>query len=224
MADCSLSQISVNRAALYHWFSMAFFAPPTVSDIVDMCDGKAQHLLQALAATQDTGSGVAAMFEVLTTDTPAMVASTLGTAYGRLFLGVGAYEVAPPYRSVYSSAGGLLCQQATAEMERVLRQHRLRLQDKVKEPSDHLSIQLEVMAQLALRFAEVAEDPASNLIHLQQEQADFLAGQLLCWLPAFAQRVIEVDDQGFYAGLASVLLRVLEQDLAYLDETLQEMA
>jgi TorA-specific chaperone len=224
MVEYSSSQVAVNRAALYHWLAMAFFAPPAASEIVDMCDGKTHHLLQALAATPDAGLGVTAMREVLTTDTPAVVASTLGAAYARLFLGVGAYEVAPPYRSVYSSIGGLLCQQATAEMERVLRQHRLRLQDKVKEPSDHLSIQLEVMAQLALRFAEVAEDPASNLIHLQQEQAEFLAGQLLCWLPTFVQRVIEVDDLGFYAGLASVLLRVLEQDLAYLDATLQETA
>ena len=69
-----------------------------------------------------------------------------------------------PYRSIYTSERGLLCQQATAEMERVLRQHRLRLENTVCEPADHLSIQLEVMSQLATRFAEAIEQEGSVLI------------------------------------------------------------
>jgi len=187
-----------------------------------MCDGPTHRLLQSLAATPDTGLGVAAMLEVLTDDTPAATAAKLGTAHARLFLGISAYDGAPAYRSIYASAPGLLCQQATAEMERVLRQHRLRLNDKVNEPSDHVSIQLEVMAQLALRLSEAADEQASNVRLLQDEQAQFLAEQLLCWLPAFVRRVIEVDDLGYYAGLASVLLRVLQQDQAYLNEPRQE--
>jgi TorA-specific chaperone len=219
MVDYSLRQVAANRAALYHWFAMAFFAPPTASEIADMCDGPTHRLLQSLAATPDTGLGVAAMLEVLTADTPAATAAKLGTAHARLFLGISAYDGAPAYRSIYASAPGLLCQQATAEMERVLRQHRLRLNDKVNEPSDHVSIQLEVMAQLALRLSEAAEEQAcSTLRLLRDEQAQFLAEQLLSWLPAFVRRVVEVDDLGFYAGLASVLLRVLQQDLAYLNE------
>ena len=224
MVEYSSSQVSANRAVLYHWFAMAFFASPTPDEIVDMCDGKAHCLLESLAATPDTGLGVAAMLEVLTADTPTAVASALGIAHAKLFLGVSAYEAAPPYRSVYSNPRDLLCQQATAEMERALRQHRLRLDSKVNEPSDHLSIQLEVMAQLALRYCEAAESGANNLTQLQTEQTRFLAEQLLSWLPAFVQRVIEVDSLGFHAGLASVVLRVLEQDQAYLNEPLQEMA
>ncbi len=224
MVDCSLSQVSANRAALYHWFALAFFAPPTPAEIVDMCGGKTHHLLESLAAMPDAGLGVAAMLEVLTADTPTAVASTLGVSHAQMFLGVSAYEAAPPYRSVYNSTRGLLCQQATAEMERVLRQHRLRLDDRVNEPSDHLSIQLEVMAQLALRHSEEAESGANNLIQLQAEQARFLAEQLLSWLPDFERRVIEVDSLGFHAGLVNVIRRVLEQDLAYLNEPLEAVA
>jgi TorA maturation chaperone TorD len=40
MVECSSSQVSANRAALYHWLALAFFAPPTPAEIVDMCDGK----------------------------------------------------------------------------------------------------------------------------------------------------------------------------------------
>lgn len=218
MNEITTAQIAANRAALYRWFALAFFAPPTEGEVVDMREGKTQRLLHALAATPGANLGVQAMGDVLTSGTPAEVASTLGAAHARLFYGVGGHETASPYRSVYSSERGVLCQQATAEMERVLRQHRLRLEDKVCEPSDHLSIQLETMAQLALRYVESAGNSSSALASLQSEQAEFLNTQLLSWLPAFSRRVVEVDDLGFHAGLASALQAVLEQDHAYLVE------
>ena len=218
MVEVNSAQIATNRAALYRWFALAFFAPPTENDVLEMREGKAQQFLHALTATPGANLGVQAMSEVLTSGTPFEVASELGAAHAKLFYGAGGYESASPYRSVYSSDQGVLCQQATAEMERVLRQHRLRLQDTVCEPSDHLSIQLEVMAQLALRHAEVAQNDSGKLACLQSEQADFLETQLLSWLPAFTRRVVEVDDLGFHAGLTSALQAVLEQDHAYLLE------
>jgi TorA-specific chaperone len=218
MNEITTAQIAANRAALYRWFALAFFAPPAEGDVVDMREGKVQRLLHALAATPGASLGVQAMGDVLTSGTPAEVASTLGAAHAKLFYGVGGHETASPYRSVYSSERGVMCQQATAEMERVLRQHRLRLEDKVCEPSDHLSIQLETMAQLALRYVESASSNSSALASLQSEQAEFLNTQLLSWLPAFSRRVVEVDDLGFHAGLASALQAVLEQDHAYLVE------
>ncbi len=218
MVEITSAQIAANRAALYRWFAMAFFAPPTENDVVDMREGKTHRFLNALAATPGASLGVAAMADVLSSGTPATVASALGVAHAKLFYGAGGYETASPYRSIYSSDRGVLCQQATAEMERVLRQHRLRLDDKVCEPSDHLSIQLEVMAQLALRYVEAAQHSGDALASLQSEQAEFLDTQLLSWLPAFSRRVVEVDDLGFHAGLASALQAVLEQDHAYLLE------
>lgn len=219
MSDLTSAQIATNRAALYRWFALAFFAPPTEAEVVDMLEGKTHQLLNLLAATPGASQGVNAMTEVLASGTPAELTSTLGSAHARLFYGVGGHQTALPYRSVYSSERGLLCQQATNEMERVLRQHRLRLEDHVCEPSDHLSIQLEVMAQLALRFVEAAQQSSGALETLKGEQAEFLSTQLLSWLPEFNQRVVEVDDLGFHAGFAAVLLAALEQDHTYLMET-----
>lgn len=218
MTEVTSAQIAANRAALYRWFAMAFFSPPTENDVIDMRNGKAQRFLSSLAGTPGASLGIQTMDAVLTSGTPAEVTSALGAAHAKLFYGVGGFETASPYRSVYSSDRGVLCQQATAEMERVLRQHRLRLEDTVCEPADHLSIQLEVMAQLALRYAEATQNDSDRQTRLQNEQADFLDKQLLSWLPAFSRRVAEVDDLGFHAGLASALQAVLEQDHAYLLE------
>jgi TorA maturation chaperone TorD len=183
-----------------------------------MMDGKAAQLLRSLAITPEAELGIQAMLEVLASGMSAEVASRINVAHTAMFYGVGGFDTASPYRSVYSSERGLLCQKETAEMERVLRQHRLRLDDKVKEPSDHLSIQLEVMAQLALRFAEAAQQGSNNLTTLQEEQADFLSNQLLTWLPTFVRRVVEVDTLGFHAGLVCVLLGFLESDREFLTE------
>jgi TorA maturation chaperone TorD len=75
------------------------------------------------------------------------------------------------------------------------------------------------MAQLALRFVESSQKSSDALANLRGEQKDFLSAQLLSWLPEFSRRVVDVDDLGFHAGLATVLLAVLEQDHAYLSET-----
>ena len=61
MDELSLSQIAANRAALYHWFAMAFFAPPTLDEVIDMRQGKTQRLLQSLAATPGACPGIDAM-------------------------------------------------------------------------------------------------------------------------------------------------------------------
>jgi len=214
----SAGELARNRAALYHWFALAFFQPPSDEEVYSLREGAMWVLLKSLEATPAAGDGVAAMNRALAAGTPGSAASTLGTAYARIFDGVGGHAVAPPYRSVYDSDTGLLCQQATAEMDRVLRQHRMRLDDQVHEPSDHLSIQLEVMSQLALRVAEEAELRSRPLSPLFAEQVDFLSTQLLAWVRRFAERVAAVDPSGYYAGLASVLVAFLNQDRAYLAE------
>ena len=214
----SAGELARNRAALYHWFALAFFQPPSDEEVYSLREGALWVLLKTLEATPAAGEGVAAMNRALAAGTPARIASALGAAYTRIFDGAGGHAIAPPYRSVYDGDRGLLCQQATVEMDRVLRQHRMRLDDRVHEPSDHLSIQLEVMSQLALRVAEEAALHSRPLSLLLAEQVDFLSTQLLAWVRRFAARVAEVDTSGYYAGLASVLVAFLDQDHAYLAE------
>jgi TorA-specific chaperone len=219
MNEVPLSQIASDRAALYRWFARAFFAPPTPSEVADLQQGTAHRLLTALALTPEAALGIQTMREVLDCGPADQVAAAVGAAHARLFDGVGGLQATPPYRSLYSGERGLLCQQATLTMERVLRQHRLKLHETICEPADHLSIQLEVMAQLALRLAEVIDQQDVSLAPLCADQIDFLAHQLLSWVPEFSRRVAQQDELGFHAGLACVLLGVLQQDFLYLNGT-----
>ena len=99
MSEVTATQIAANRAALYRWFALAFFAPPTTTEVADMLEGKARQLLNSLAAIPGASQGVHAMAEVLASGTPAELTSTLSCAHARLFYGVGGHETALPYRS-----------------------------------------------------------------------------------------------------------------------------
>lgn len=219
MADAGLppiGELARSRAALYRWFAQAFFAPPDEEMVKSLRNGAMADLLKSLETIPSANAGVNAMQWALADGDVQKAAAALGAAYVRLFDGVGGPESVPPYRSVYENEEGLLCGQATAEMDRTLRQHRMRLSESVHEPSDHLAIQLEAMSQLALRVAEEAEAQHRSLLPLLAEQRDFLDTHLRSWVGRFAERLAAIDTSGYYAGLASVLEAFLEQDRDYL--------
>ena len=216
-----------NRAALYRWFARLFFCPPGEPEVGELRDGRMRAVLESLAATPGAGAAVAAIRRVLDQGSAASVARALGAAHTCLFDGAGGHRVTPPYRSFFSNDAGLLCQEATGEMEQVLRHYQLKLDADVHEPADHLSLQLEAMAQLALRTAAAiaseldAPTPAATELHAGQ--ATFLDGQLLSWVPRFAERLAAVDETGcgFHASLAALLVIFLEQDRGYLAEIVE---
>jgi TorA-specific chaperone len=210
----SPADIDRNRAALYRWFARLFLTAASEAEVIGLRAGPMRAVLDSLATTPGAEQSVAAICRVLDQGSAASVAVSLAVAQARLFGGIGGHQTTPPYRSVFTSESGLLCQEATAEMARVLRQYRLKLDESVCEPADHLSLQLEVMSQLALRAA-AENDAACDLL---VGQADFIDGQLLDWVPRFAARLAAIDESGFHAGLAAVLVVILQQDRAYLAE------
>jgi TorA-specific chaperone len=216
-ADLPRATIARNRAALYRWFARLFFTPAGEAEVIDLRAGPMRAVLDSLAMTPGAAEPVAAICRALDHGSAESVAASLGIARTRLFDGIGGYRTTPPYRSMFTSGSGLLCQEATAEMERVLRRHQLKLDANVREPADHLSLQIEVMSQLALRAAET-EAAGGAAAPLLIAQADFVDQQLLDWVPRFAERLAAVDELGFHAGLAAVLVLILQQDRAYLAE------
>jgi len=214
----SPAHIDLNRAALYRWFARLFFTTASETEVIDLRAGRMRAVLESLAMTPGAEEPVAAICRALDHGSAASVAASLGVARTRLFDGIGGNQTTPPYRSVFTSDSGLLCQEATVEMEQVLRQYVLKLDESVCEPADHLSLQLEVMSQLALCAAVETEATGAAAGHFLVGQANFIDRQLLDWVPRFAGRLAEVDEFGFHAGLAAVLVLILQQDRAYLAE------
>jgi TorA specific chaperone len=215
-AENPQAAIARNRAALYRWFARLFLTSPGEALVRELREGRMRAVLDSLAMTPGAEQPAAAICRALDQGSAASVAADLAVARFRLFDGIGGDRTTPPYRSAFTSDSGLLCQAATAEMEQVLRQYGLKPDASVREPADHLSLQLEVVAQLALRAAEAEEAGAAP--PLLAAQAEFIDRQLLDWVPHFAARLATVDEPGFHAGLAALLVLVLRQDRTYLAE------
>lgn len=93
---------------------------------------------------------------------------------------------------------------------------------------DHLAVLLDVLAQMAegtLSVWRKAEHDASGetpvadvpaLVESCREQRVFIDDNLMSWLPAFREACEVHDPDGFYAGVAALLVAYLERDRSFL--------
>jgi TorA-specific chaperone len=193
------------NASIAEWLAGIFAAPPTTDTIVSYREGIGATLFEALAEEPGCAAGAQRMQSALNAEmSPAAVARRLAAAFTQLFDGVGGAKTVSPYESAYVSASGRLFQAATGNMEELLRQSDLSTDDAFREPPDHLSIELALLAWSIRHDAD------------RQAQAALLDDHLLVWVSAFADRCRQYDRSGFYAGTAQVLTAFLTAQRATL--------
>ncbi len=136
-------------------------------------------------------------------DGPAAVTSRLNATFCRLFLGIGGTSATQPIESAHRGDGRLF-QEPVTVMSRMLAAHDLRPSEGFVEPPDHLSIELSLLEQLIRLEASVVDvDEYASIITLRRRIAE--------WTPGFANALASHDPTGFYAALARVLVRLLEE-------------
>ena len=151
------------------------------------------------------------------------VETQLAAEYAGLFLNAGKQPVYP-YESVYTSPERLVMQKARDEVVRLYREEGLDRSDAVREPEDHIAIELEFMAYLCRRSAEALEagDRAACLAYLEKQRA-FLADHLLVWVPAFAADTEQAAESDLYKGVARLTRELVEADPEMVDALVEEM-
>jgi TorA-specific chaperone len=176
------------------WLAGLFLAAPTPPVAASYRDGLGAFLLDAIAEEPGCGPGVARMRRAIGGGGSAEgLAARLGSAFARLFDGVGGPQTASPYESAHVGDAGRLFQAPTWAMERMLRQSRLARDPGCLEPADHISIELALLGRL-MRI-----DGGSRI------ETILLDRHLLVWLPRFAAQCHAADETGFYDGAVSVL-------------------
>jgi TorA-specific chaperone len=186
------------NASIAEWLAGIFVVPPTTDTIASYREGMGKALFEAIAEEPGCTAGARCMQSALNAEESSVrVTRRLAAAYTKLFDGVGGAKTVSLYESAYVSLSGRLFQAATGDMERLLRQSDVSTNDAFREPSDHLSIELALLAWL------IRHDAAP------QAQVALLDDHLLVWVPAFAERCREYDRTGFYAGTAQVLTAFL---------------
>jgi len=193
------------NASIAEWLAGIFVAPPTADTVVSYRDAIGATLFEALAEEPGCAAGAQRMRSALLSEgSAAAVARQLAAAFTQLFDGVGGAKTVSLYESAYVGVSGRLFQAATGDMERLLRQSDVATDDAFREPSDHLSIELALLAWSIRHGTD------------RQAQAALLDDHLLVWVPAFADRCRQYDRTDFYAGAARVLTAFLTAQRATL--------
>jgi len=182
------------HATLADWLAGVFATPPSVATIDSYRNGLGSLLLEALNWEPACGKGAAIMQRAFIHGEDAEAATRrFSTAFTQLFEGVGGPRTVSPFESAHVSPSGRLFQASSVAMKRRLRQAQLTPSTGDREPADHLSIELALLARLMRRDAS------------EGEQLALLNDHLLVWVPGFARAIEHQDSSGFYAGAASIL-------------------
>jgi TorA-specific chaperone len=202
-ADVS-SGLSWN-ASIAEWLAGIFVAPPTADTVDSYRKPMGATLFEAIAAEPGCAAGAQQMQSALDAEgSAAAVARRLAAAFAQLFDGVGGAKTVSLYESAHVSVSGRLFEAATGDMEELLRQSDVSTDDAFREPPDHLSIELALLAWSIRHDAD------------RQAQAALLDDHLLVWVPAFADLCRQCDRTGYYAGAAQVLMAFLTTQRATL--------
>ncbi|MCD2526890.1 molecular chaperone TorD [Providencia huaxiensis] len=111
-------------------------------------------------------------------------------------------QSALPYASVYPNS-----EHGNEQIKYLLAEAGMETSKAFNEPSDHISIFLELLSHLHFSLNEA---------HLAQEKVEQLRlktlSLLLQWLPIFSQNCQRYDEFGFYAALSQLLLALVQWD------------
>lgn len=136
----------------------------------------------------------------------------LAVDYARIFLAAGIFEgdTAVPYESVYLSEAKILMQEPRDEVVAVYRSCGFAVRDDLNVPEDHAGFELEFVALLCDRIADLktaGEDAYGDLTVLR----DFANAHLLSWLPLLQDRVDEYAEHRFYPALMRIIIGTIEE-------------
>lgn len=194
-----------------------------------------EEFIERLAGLDLAGQDGGAEFDAAARDLARYVArrgpdarTDLAVDYAHLFLAAGVYEgdAACPYESIYTSERRLMMQEARDEVVKVYRANGVDVNGSLNVPEDHLSFELEFMAIMSDRAAQIARrenvlpsDLAELAVNLGV-QREFARTHLLNWLPMLAGQIKKLADQEFYPAIIRLSIAYVREDELLLDEML----
>ncbi|MFQ6015785.1 MAG: molecular chaperone [Anaerolineae bacterium] len=134
--------------------------------------------------------------------------------YTRLFT---VKPAAPPYESFYLDPEGYTRGWILVQLEREYAEAGLALSPSLKEPPDHIAVELEFMAFLCHEQARAWEEDALEVsTQAKDRQCAFIGQHLGRWFPQFAQRVKDAAPEALYGVVVEAADAFLHHDLELL--------
>lgn len=135
-------------------------------------------------------------------------------SYVRVFMHGPKSALCLPYESVHVAPSGQATGWILALLEQEYASAGLALSPSLKDLPDHISVELEFMAFLCGQEAEAwSKELVEKGVESLEHQASFLGKHMITWIPGWALRVPEADDQGVYTAVAETVRAFVYSDL-----------
>ena len=153
------------------------------------------------------------------TSEPDQTVVELSVEFMRLFLS-GRAGFVSPFESVYTSDERVLMQKARDQVLAFYRDEGLDRVAEFREPEDHIAIELDFMAHLCRRAAELWDsEPEAARGYLEKQKA-FLDQHLLVWVPRFCADLDRAARSDFYRAISLITQEHLAHELQTVDDLL----
>ena len=198
-----LFRVEVDRELLDNLMAMKF---PARNSNDDMAEG--YRLIREYLGTADANT-----------------LTDLAIDYVRTFIGSGndGFSAAYPYESVYTSPKRLLMQEARDEVLVLYHTAGLDKQDSWKEGEDHIALELEFLSILTKRAISALDDgDEERCAYLLLQQRNFIEDHIQPWFPMMAADMYKFARTGLYQGLGHLTAGMIEEDLAFLNEVVED--
>ena len=149
----------------------------------------------------------------------------LAVDYVNVFLGSGnlTYSAAYPFESVYTSEKRLMMQEARDEVLEVYRNANLEIDKGLKDPEDHIAVELLYMQKQSERTKKALDNNEDNeALELFAQQRDFFVNHLAAWTPMMTADMKRIAKTEFYRGLAFLTEGVLQVDREFLSSIINK--
>ena len=202
------------RAEIYWWLSSLFAKELTQEELDHYHSVEIRSFLNGLGENETLKPAIDTLVDALNRlQTREDAQLELSADFCDLFLKTDKHG-ALPYASMYIGKTGLLNDKPAKDMEDIMAKHNLVVNQDLKEPADHIAIELDFLGNLIIRSNETElEEELEKSFAVQQQ---FIEQQLLTWVPKFNARCREIDSFGFYASIASLLVAFCNLDTQYL--------
>ena len=131
---------------------------------------------------------------------------------------------APPYESVYLSTKPLTFQEETVAVRREYMKYGLVPKDFLREPDDHIGLELDFMGFLGKKTLDLLEkENLKEAKKLLGAQRRFLQTHLLKWVPKFSTQILKGAETNFYRGIGKLLKGYLEWDKRELQKLIHSL-
>ena len=202
------------RAEIYWWFSSLFAKELTENELETYHSVEIRSFLAGLGENESLKPAVDTLVDALNRLQVREDAQLeLAADFCELFLKTEKHG-ALPYASMYIGKSGLLNDKPAEEMEKLMADFGVQVDENLKEPADHLAVELDFLGNMIIRSNELEQE--KHMEEAFEKQNEFIQQHLMTWLPQFAAKCKQFDEFGFYVSVAQLLIAFCKLDSTYL--------